>query len=145
MDEINNILNAAGAQAVNELKQLIKSKAVAGGDLLNSIGYEINNGVLRITGAPHLHYALYGRRPGKGPPRKAIELWIDDKGIVAEVSKQSLAYLIQRKIAAEGTTGILSASTAVVPAKTVAGIKVQLNTFFKNSIKQQMQNALKNK
>lgn len=49
---------------------------------------------------------LAGRRAGKQPPIKAIEDWIIAKGITPIESKlkiSSLAYLIARKIAREGT------------------------------------------
>ena len=49
---------------------------------------------------------LGGRRPGKQPPIKAIEDWIKAKGIKPiedKMSISSLAYLIARKIANEGT------------------------------------------
>lgn len=145
MDDINNLLHAAGAEAVKQLQQLVRTKANATGQLANSISYRVNNGVLQITGAPYLPYVLYGRKPGKGPPRKAIEQWIDEKGIVAELSRQSLAYLIQRKIATEGTTGILSKAESAIPPPAVAAIKTQLKTSFKNSVAKQMRSAFKNK
>ncbi len=49
---------------------------------------------------------IMGRKPGKQPPSKAIELWLQQKGIAAQAEKNistgSLAYLIARKIAREG-------------------------------------------
>lgn len=49
---------------------------------------------------------ILGRKPGKQPPSKAIELWLQQKGIAAQaeknISTSSLAYLIARKIAKEG-------------------------------------------
>lgn len=47
----------------------------------------------------------YGRAPGKMPPVSALMQWIDAKGIIPKgISKKSLAFLIARKIANEGTT-----------------------------------------
>ena len=49
---------------------------------------------------------LSGRRAGKQPPVKAIEDWIKAKGITpieAKMKVSTLAYLIARKIAKEGT------------------------------------------
>ncbi|PZR20886.1 MAG: hypothetical protein DI539_09445 [Flavobacterium psychrophilum] len=49
---------------------------------------------------------LGGRRAGKMPPLKAIEDWVKAKGlkpIEDDMTTSSLAYLIARKIAAEGT------------------------------------------
>lgn len=47
-----------------------------------------------------------GRKPGKFPPREAIENWINEKGLAAriegQISVSSLAFLIARKIANEG-------------------------------------------
>lgn len=47
-----------------------------------------------------------GRAPGKFPPLEDIEAWVESKGLAAidnEISTSSLAYLIARKIAREGT------------------------------------------
>lgn len=49
-------------------------------------------------------YMEHGRKPGKFPPIMAIEKWINDKGIpVTDISVSSLAFIIARKIAKEGT------------------------------------------
>lgn len=49
---------------------------------------------------------ILGRKPGRQPPSKAIELWLQQKGIAAQaeknISTSSLAHLIARKIAREG-------------------------------------------
>lgn len=49
-----------------------------------------------------------GRKPGRQPPSEAIEQWLKDKGIAAQLEKEisvsSLAFLIARKIAREGWT-----------------------------------------
>jgi len=45
-----------------------------------------------------------GRKPGKFPPIQMIRNWIDSKGIQpTDISKDSLAFLIARKIARKGT------------------------------------------
>lgn len=49
---------------------------------------------------------LGGRAAGKQPPIEAIEKWLNQKGITpidAKMKVSSLAYLIARKIAREGT------------------------------------------
>lgn len=57
-----------------------------------------------IEGANYTYWMEHGRKAGKFPPRSAILKWIEDKGIIAEgISKNSLAFLIARKIANEGT------------------------------------------
>lgn len=45
-----------------------------------------------------------GRRPGKFPPLKPIEDWIEEKGLnLKGITKKSLAFVIARKIAKKGT------------------------------------------
>lgn len=44
-----------------------------------------------------------GRKPGKMPPREAVEGWVDKKPIEGGISKDSLAFLIQRSIGKYGT------------------------------------------
>lgn len=57
-----------------------------------------------IEGNHYTYWMENGRKAGKFPPRNAILDWINQKGIVAEgISKNSLAFLIARKIANEGT------------------------------------------
>jgi hypothetical protein len=47
----------------------------------------------------------YGRKSGKRPPTNVIKQWILDKGIrFTDISLDSLAFLIARKIGEEGTT-----------------------------------------
>lgn len=55
-----------------------------------------------IYGAKYTYQMENGRKPGKYPPRQAIEDWIDAKGLRYDIPKSSLAFLIQRKIATQG-------------------------------------------
>ncbi len=59
----------------------------------------------RLYGLSYTEQLVFGRKPGKFPPIKAIEQWIIDKGISLEnnIKASSLAFLIARKIAKEGT------------------------------------------
>lgn len=57
----------------------------------------------KIEGTPYTRQLQFGRKPGKFPPLAAIEQWINDKQIVPDIPIRSLAYLIARKIAKEGT------------------------------------------
>lgn len=59
-----------------------------------------------LLGAKYTEQLVYGRKPGKFPPIKAIEQWIFQKGIRATgemISLSSLAFLIARSIARNGT------------------------------------------
>ena len=61
---------------------------------------------VRLIGDAYAVQLEQGRKAGAFPPIKAIEKWIMDKGIFAnvlnEIKLSSLAYLIARKIAKEG-------------------------------------------
>ncbi|MDI9257279.1 hypothetical protein [Flavobacterium sedimenticola] len=67
-------------------------------------GLEITNTSTSGTLSGYLY--LGGRAAGKQPPIQAIENWIELKGITpieAKMKTSTLAYLIARKIAKEGT------------------------------------------
>lgn len=61
----------------------------------------------KVIGEDYTYQLVNGRKEGKFPPVQAIKQWIIDKGIVnkirGEISVSSLAFLIARKIAREGT------------------------------------------
>lgn len=115
-------LTAYGAELVTGLRERVKSFQAtrfgpvnASGKLAASLRCEV---VETATGYRLTFYAAayalaleYGRKPGKFPNLTAIREWIEAKGIVPHpdakgraVSVNSLAYLIGRKIATQGTT-----------------------------------------
>lgn len=57
----------------------------------------------KIEGLDYTEQLQFGRKPGRFPPIDAIEKWISDKGIATDIPIRSLAFLIARKIANEGT------------------------------------------
>ena len=60
----------------------------------------------RIEGVDYTYYVQHGRAQGKKPPVRAIEEWIQAKGIrplEKKLSVSSLAYAIAHKIGQEGT------------------------------------------
>ncbi|SOC79832.1 hypothetical protein SAMN06296241_1369 [Salinimicrobium sediminis] len=71
----------------------------------------------QLWGAHYTEQLVNGRRPGKFPPVKMIEQWIYDKGITPDGIKiSSLAFLIARKIAREGTNYFKQGGTDLVDA-----------------------------
>ena len=86
--EIISIYNASGKRTTGEFEKGLK------------IDYSPNKGVL--SGYAY----LAGRKAGKMPPVQAIENWVINKGIKpieANMKTSTLAFLIARKIAKEGT------------------------------------------
>jgi hypothetical protein len=73
--------------------------------LAKSVRYDVKNSTLTVYAEQYIGALEFGRKPGKKPPRDVIRKWIDEKGIIPNgISKDSLAFLIQRKIGEEGTT-----------------------------------------
>jgi len=96
-------------------------KMKASGNWQNSLNIDVSDSgdliVASIYGENYTEQLVFGRKPGKFPPIKAIEQWILDKGI-AGIGKQikisSLAFLIARKIAKEGTKYFKDGGTDLV-------------------------------
>ena len=52
----------------------------------------------------HIHFAKYGRGPGKRPPLDEIEKWVSQKGIVGKNgSTRGAAFMIAKSIGEKGT------------------------------------------
>ena len=104
----------------------------ASGDLARSVRYELTPGVGTIYAAGYAFAVEFGRGPGKMPPINSIRAWIDAKGIEPTgISKDSLAFLIARKIKREGTdihkeggaSGVLS---DIINAQAMETLRVEL-------------------
>ncbi len=107
------ILKQIGETVCERLKYDIKNKRVtrygavnASGQLYDSVRYDVTGGeMLSVYAEDYIYYLIYGRANGKRPPKDAILKWIDAKGITPDgITKDSLAFLIQRKIGEKGTT-----------------------------------------
>lgn len=119
-NEITGILNLYLSQISSDLKDMIQRKPVtkygvvnASGKLKDSVRQDIKNAVGRVYALDYIYYLEKGRKPGKRPPTKAIEAWIESKesfknssgwNTLKQYEKNSLVYLIQRKIGLDGTT-----------------------------------------
>lgn len=117
MLSVRLILEGIGSEIVERLKNDIQKKVLvagkppanASGKLAESLRYEATEESLKVYALDYIYYLQFGRKPGKKPPKAVIRKWIDDKGIVPEerngktISKDSLAFLIQRAIGEKGT------------------------------------------
>jgi hypothetical protein len=102
-------LRKYGDVVVEKMKdELQRHGKVATGELINTMSsyteMEDDKQYLYIDYKKYGDYVDSGRDPGKKPPpRKHIREWIDVRGIRPQgISKDSLAFLIQRKIAIKG-------------------------------------------
>jgi hypothetical protein len=57
----------------------------------------------KVLGLEYSRQLVNGQAPGRFHPIGAIQQWIKDKGIRSDLKPESLAFLIARKIAREGT------------------------------------------
>lgn len=59
---------------------------------------------LDLWGAEHIYYLVHGRKPGKFPPVDNMRQWVRAKlGLTDDSEVNSVAYLVGKKIAEEGT------------------------------------------
>jgi len=97
-----------------------------------------------ISGANYTYWMEHGRKAGKFPPMNAIKQWIKDKGIIAQgISQNSLAFLIARKIANEGTRirpGIVS---DVITQARVQDLYERIGQVFINEVRSDVIKELK--
>lgn len=147
---IEDILEKFGITATEALVNAIKTKLIArrgasgsfnsvvnaSGRLADSIDFVVTGSKLTIRGEDYIYYLENGRKPGKRPPKDVILKWIDDKGIVPRdgISKDSLAFLIGRRMAKEGSTIYQAGGSDLV-----SGI---LNDQFVDSLQSEFMNLL---
>lgn len=93
----------------------------ASGKFENELEVQVSESGSSITatldGAHYTKQLVDGRRPGAFPPIQEIEQWIIDKGIQPieeDLTTSTLAFLIARKIAREGTKYFQNGGTDLV-------------------------------
>ena len=103
----------------------------------------------KILAQYYTEYIVDGRKPGKFPPRGVIEKWIIDKGIKPlddKISISSLAFLIARKIAREGTEYFKQGGTdlieAVITPERIQRIINRVSTFQIDSFTSEIRSVL---
>lgn len=114
---VEDVLREEFDLIVQELKaKHIALGMKASGQWLESLEVEAYETGAKIWGEDYTEYLVNGREPGKFPPIDAIKKWIEDKGIVSDIPVSSLAFLIARKIANEGTEYFKQGGTDLIDA-----------------------------
>lgn len=114
------VLDEFGQIIIKEYRDELEADNNANGQLYQSLSYTVSNGnsgwVITISLADYWKYVEYGRKPGKWPPREAIENWIRVKRILPKPMTlksgktviptiPQLSFLIARSIGQHGTKG----------------------------------------
>ena len=110
VDIVNNWLKSVQDDLIKSYNDKGLRASGRWADALEPFAEFTDNGIRTgILGAPYTGALTGGRKPTSGGNagnetlRDVIRVWIDDKGIVPDgISKDSLAYLIARKIHTEG-------------------------------------------
>jgi len=118
---MNNILQEEFEKLAKELIAKHDELGMrASGSWAKSLELEINKGKGKavLLGNDYTEQLQQGRRPGKYPNIKSIEEWIINKPIALEegMKVSTLAFLIARKIAKEGTKYFQQGGTDLVDA-----------------------------
>ena len=105
-----DILKSFATEAILDIRASMDTSGVtASGKFNASLTAEITPNSVVVRGARYAGAIELGRKPtsggGAGVLRGLIRQWIDDKGITptGNISKDSLAFLITRKIHRQGT------------------------------------------
>lgn len=103
---------------------------------------------ISLYGASYTEQLVNGREPGRFPPIEAIEAWIGYKGIQAvDISVSSLAFLIARKIAREGTEIFKQGGTdlidSIVTPERIQSIIDKVSVFYVNDFVLNVTNVFK--
>lgn len=137
-------LEALGREYVAELtRQLISEDKVATGNLINSLDYNVvetmNGLVLQIIADDYLTNVDKGRKPGRRPPQKAIQNWVENRGIKYKNSdSKGTAFIIARSIGKKGirpTNVIKKTQNALfnnIQTLIQKGITLDINEYIKN-------------
>jgi hypothetical protein len=123
------VIEEFAVNLIEGIKDNIRNKQVTPYGAVHSTGQAEDSLFYRITdkglviGSTWAYITVLedGRKPGTFAPPEAIEQWLEDKPILSDISKKSLAFLINRKMKEEGSllyrqggkSGILSDYTNI--------------------------------
>lgn len=126
--ELKNALLKVGNNVISDARTILKQQGhIATKELYNSMKAVVIEDELSFELTDYAKYVDQGRKPGKYAPVDAIKKWCKVKGI-----KQSLAYVINRKIYLDG----IKASNFFTDAyeKNMANLDDQLDLYIQDMI-----------
>jgi hypothetical protein len=113
--EIKLLVRDIANQIILDLQKNIRERRVTEFGAMNNTGEAANSLRWKIEGESLVIYSTMsgfnyimtletGRKPGKMPPVEPIQMWMQQRGInPPDISQESLAFLIARRIGREGT------------------------------------------
>jgi len=123
--------------------QLTK-KIYSSGKSARSLTVGLNGKVGQLLGEDYFQQQIIGRRPGKFPPVDQIKDWLKEKGIKpSDISQDSLAFLIARKIARRGTDIYLGKRRGIDMLRIIKDSDDELVAGLKKSILDKINSKLK--
>ena len=105
------IIQQFAENLIEAIKKNIREKNVTGhgpmhttGHAEDSLFYRItDNGLIIGSTWKYIRVLEDGRKPGKFAPPEVIRKWIDDKPLGTDIPRNSLTFLINRKLKNEGS------------------------------------------
>ena len=100
MNKSLNILSGLNLEDITDIVRNAYKQEGYNGLFENTASFLFgDNDNIQLFAPQYSQFMLYGRNPGKMPPKENIESWMDNLGITGS------PWPIMRKIANEGTTG----------------------------------------
>ena len=138
---IFDFLESIRRDSIEDLHQ----KQISDGDLGLKTQAEDEAGDL--SGLHYWYFLVNGRKPGKQPPIDTILGWLQKKGITADISQRSLAFLIARKIGRLGTDIYLGIRPGLALPEIIEtrskDFRKDLREHFREQIKEQIGDQLR--
>lgn len=86
----------------------------ASGEWLANLEIEVGDDEGKIRGRKYSEQLAKGRRPGKAPPIRQLERWVNAKLGISGTEALSMAFAIAKKIEKEGTTWYKKGGTDLI-------------------------------
>ncbi len=105
------------------------------GEAANSLFVEHGEDFVRSIGIFYLEFLDTGRAPGKFPPKKPIERWVESKLGISSSDPEfdGIVFVIQRKIAKLGTTIFRNQGKGIELDKKIVTLRENLNSELRKS------------